>query len=98
MMGDDRLDAVLSAPLPAVDDAGFSGRVVARGIIAQERRRNFEIFSLLAAFGVLLALLPLTTFATAIENVTIDLGSSVPVAMAALAIVLTSAYARQIAD
>jgi|GEM_PF-6277107 len=98
MTNDDRLDALLATPLPAVEDGGFSGRVAARGTIVRERRRSFEIFGLLAALGVLLALLPLTTFAAAIENVTIDLGSSMPVAMAVLAIVLTSAYARQIAD
>jgi len=53
---------------------------------------------LLAAEGVILAFLPLTPLDNTIDTVTRDLGNSLPVAMAALAIVLSLSLARMVAD
>jgi len=101
-MIDDRLDALLSAPLAAVEDRGFSARVVADVFAARERRMGLELLALLAAAGVLLAFLPLTAIVDmvndAIDYVTGNLGNSLPVAMAALAIVLSFSFARIVAD
>jgi hypothetical protein len=101
-MMDDRLDALLSAPLPAVEDRGFSARIVAGAFAARERRAGLELLGLLAAAGVLLAFLPLTALADmvsdTIDYVTGNLGNSLPIAMAALAIVLSFSFARIMAD
>jgi hypothetical protein len=98
MTGDDRLDTLLSTSLDAVDDSGFSARVAHRVLVARERREAIELFGLLAAFGIFLAVLPLTAITNAIETATLNLGSSTPVAMAVLAIVLTGMFARTFAD
>jgi hypothetical protein len=97
-MSDDRLDALLSAPLPAIEDRGFSARVLSAAFAARERRADLELFAALAAGGVILAFLPLTALGDTIDTVTRDLGNSLPVAMAALAIVLSLSFARMVAD
>jgi hypothetical protein len=96
-MTDDGLDGLLSTPLPAIEDRGFSARVLESALAARERRADLELFAALAAAGVILAFLPLTALGNTIDTVTRDLGNSLPVAMAALAIVLSLSFARIVA-
>ena len=97
-MTDDRLDALLSAPLPAIENRGFSTRVLSAAFARREWQAGLELFCLLAAEGVILAFLPLTPLDNTIDTVTRDLGNSLAVAMAALAIVLSFSFARIVAD
>jgi uncharacterized membrane protein (DUF485 family) len=92
------LDTLLSAPPEPVDDAGFSSRVMRQ--VAQQQsvtRQRHEIIEwsalLVAAFIFLLAV-PLTALSGALEYVVVSVGTSVPIAMAVMAIVLTTTYLR----
>jgi hypothetical protein len=97
-MTDDGLDALLSAPLPALEDRGFSARVLTAAFARREWQAGLELFCLLASGSVIAAFLPLTALDNTIDTVTRDLGNSLPVAMAALAIVLSLSLARMVAD
>jgi hypothetical protein len=88
------LDTLLSTPLPAIEDAGFSRRVIAHVAARQQRQMLFEMVAIVAAIGVFLALLPLDVLARAIETVTLNLGSSLAVAIATAALVLSNFLAR----
>lgn len=94
----DDLDTLLSTPLPAVDDAGFSRRVTAHVAAAQQRRLFFDMAAIVAATGVFLTVVPLAAVSSAIETVTLNLGSSLPVAVAIAALVLTFTLARYVTD
>jgi hypothetical protein len=97
-MTDDNMDELLSAPLPPLDDRGFSVRVLSAISAARDRRALLELCGLLAVACIFLAFLPLTALADTIDTVMGDLGNSLPVAMAALAIVLSLSLARIVAD
>src|ERR1700689_3208983 len=97
-MTDDRLDALLSAPLPAIEDRGFSARVLSAAFARREWQAGLELFGLLAAGGVIGGFFPFNALDNTIYTVTRDLGNSLPVAMAALAIVLSLSLARMVAD
>ena len=94
----DDLDTLLSAPLPAIDDASFSRRVTAHVAAAQQRRMFVDLAAIVAATGVFLAVVPLAAINNAIETVTLNLGSSLPVAVAIAALVLTFTLARYVTD
>lgn len=94
MNGDrDELARSLGSPLCAIEDAGFSARVMARVSAARERRSALEWAVILAVSACLLAFLPLTSLAGAIEIISVDLGNSLPLALAMLAIVLSISVA-----
>jgi hypothetical protein len=89
-----KIDDLLSAPLPEVEDAGFSRRVTAHVARRQQWQMAFEIFAFAAATAIFIALVPLDAFARAIETVTFNLGSSLAVAIAIAALVLSNFLAR----
>jgi hypothetical protein len=97
-MNEADLDRQLSAPLPAMEDAGFSRGVMARVAAAQQRRMFVELCAIAAAIAALLVFIPLKTVNGAIETIALNLGSSLPVAVAAAALALSYAYARVAAD
>jgi hypothetical protein len=88
------LDDLLSGPLPAVNDVGFSRNVMAHVARRQQWRMVFEIIALAAAAAVFFALVPVNSLARAIETVTLNLGSSLAVAIAIAALVLSNFLAR----
>jgi hypothetical protein len=94
----DELDRLITAPLPAVEDAGFSAHVTTRILAARARRGWLELAGILVTAGILLAFLPLGSLTGTIEYLSFGLGNSLPFAMAALAIVLSVSFARIGAD
>jgi hypothetical protein len=97
-MNDPDLDRILSARLPAVADAGFSRAVMARVAAMQQRRMFVELAAIMTGLAMLLALIPLKALNSTIETVALNLGSSLPVAVAFAALALSLAYARISAD
>lgn len=93
-MIDNELDGLLSAPLPSVEDAGFSHRVMARVAAAQQRRIVLETVVIVAGISLLLALLPVAPLAKTIETISLNLGGSVVVAVAIAALVLSNFLVR----
>jgi hypothetical protein len=94
----DELDIALSAPLPAIADSGFSRRVAAHVARAQQWRLVFELAAFAAAAAVVLAFISLNTLSRAVETVTLNLGSSLAVAVAFAALVLSNYLARMTSD
>lgn len=92
------LDNLLSRPLPAVADGGFSAAVALRARHEVERHKLLDQLALLFTGAVILAALPLTHLMAAIEIVTLRLGNSAPVALAFAALVLTTAFVRGVVD
>lgn len=86
---DERLDTLLSAPLETVADDGFSARVVAR-IGRDEWMYSLLETVVLAAFGILLLLVvPFPEAGDVAMRLSEQVAESVPLAMAALAILLS---------
>ncbi len=96
MNGDDKLDALLSARLPDVEDFGFSSRVVARGLRAQERIALLETIFWLLLAGVVLAFMPLDRLMQVVEG--FSLAASAPLAIVMLTLALTALVARRTSD
>jgi uncharacterized membrane protein YcfT len=94
----DELDIALTAPLPAIEDGGFSRRVTARVARAQQWRAAFQIAAFAAATGIALTFVSLDTLSRAVETVTWNLGSSLAVAVAFAALVLSNHLAQMTSD
>jgi hypothetical protein len=92
------LDRILSAPLPAIPDAGFSARVITRIVTARERLVWLELAAILAASGLTLAFLPVSALAATIEKLTFSIGFSLPLAIAAVAIMLSGSLDHTLPD
>jgi hypothetical protein len=92
------LDALLSKPLASVADDGFSVAVARRALAAQERDKLLDQLVLIVTATIILFALPLSHFAAAIETVTVNLGSLLPVTIAVAALVLTASFARLVVD
>jgi uncharacterized membrane protein (DUF485 family) len=90
------LDTLLSAPLEPVEDAGFSARAIRQIMREQthQRREIVEWCALLVAAALFLLAVPPSLLSGTMEYVVVSLGTSVPVAMAAMAIVLTTVFLR----
>ncbi len=93
-MNDEELDQLLGAPLVAVNDADFSRRVSARVIAFQQRGMFVELLAAAAAIALFSALVPLKMLNGPIEALALNLGSSLPVAVAFAALALSYAYTR----
>jgi hypothetical protein len=92
-MSDD-LDALLSQPLPAIADAGFSARTLAR--IDRWAFYNWLIdaaaVTVCAIMGFLLV--PLPALSDLVAKLTPQLAASAPVGLALAAILLTLSFER----
>ena len=94
----DELDILLSAPLDGVDDDRFSSRVVAR-IAAGERRQSFlELSGALAALVLLFAVVPTSALVGPVEMLSLNISSSVPVAIACAMLVISGLMARMLEE
>jgi hypothetical protein len=92
------LDALLAQPLASVADDGFSAAVARRALAREERHKLLDQLVLLVTAAIILAALPLGRFLAAIETVTGNLGSLLPVTIAFAALVLTASFARLVVD
>src|ERR1700722_2903860 len=98
MMGDDELDKLLSAPLSAVENSGFS-RAVAKRIADQERNDAWTEWGMAAAAcALLVAFVPVGDVARLLAGASVDLSKSVPFAVGCAALALTHTAVRAWAD
>ncbi|HEY3776556.1 MAG TPA: hypothetical protein VGL35_00715 [Rhizomicrobium sp.] len=93
-----RLDRLLAAPLASVEDRGFSASVMARIAGAEEQQTWLETAALTTAAGLFLAFLSASGFSEWIGRLGYSLASSLPLAIAALALALTFSCARILAE
>ena len=95
---EENLDRLLSAPLAAVADDGFSARVTARMAAAGASQTSFETALFVAAAGALLIVLSMAGLPEWLQRVSLSLANSLPLAVAAFALALTALYTRVLAD
>jgi len=95
---DERLDRLLSAPLPPVADDGFSGRVIAKIAATNIRQPWLETAVLVATACVVVAALSEAGFSEWLERAGFSLATSLPLAIAGFALALTLSCARVLAD
>jgi len=93
-VNDERLDTLLRTPLPAVEDAGFSGRVALR--VARQSARIFWLETGALAICALLFLffLPARPLAALAVQMTSQFANSLAAATACLGIVLSLFFLR----
>lgn len=92
------LDALLSDPLPEIADRGFLARVVNRIAAEHIRRNRVEADVAIAGVVAVLAFLPFTYFGGLITQATGAMGTSVPLAAALAAIVLSAVFADAVRE
>ena len=90
------IDDLLSQSLPAVEDGGFSMRVVRRIEAEQMRERMATIVVVAVCAAVVLLFLPVPAINLAIRYLISQLAGSTAVAAAVAAVVLTLAAERQL--
>lgn len=90
------LDALLSQPLPAVPDNGFSARVMARLQRNEQKNLALRCGGVLLAASVLCLLVPLAEFADAMNRLVLVLATSGQVALALLVAALTWIYDKKL--
>jgi hypothetical protein len=89
MMDDANLDALLASPLDDVADNGFSSRITARVIKAQERRAWLTMLLPMLALCALVPFLPLEEFTHEIVRVTPMIANSAAISLALAVLILT---------
>lgn len=94
----DELDVRLSNPLPEIADCGFSTRVVKH--IAAEHLRHVRIEAGVTIAGVaaVLGVLPFTDLGRAITQAADTMGTSVSIAAAFAALVLSAVLAEAVRE
>src|SRR5580698_4826537 len=98
MMGDGELDDVLRAPLPAVENNGFSVSV-AKTIATQERNAAWTDWGMIACACILLvAFVPVGDVVRQLAGASVDLSKSVPFAIGCAALAVTHMAMRIWAD
>ena len=95
---DEKLDWLLSAPLVPVADNGFSTRVMTTIAVTDARQPRLETAVLAMTACALVAALSIAGFSDWIVQVGVSLATSLPLAIAGLALTLTWSYARTLAD
>ncbi len=94
----DRLDSLLSAPLPPVADDGFTDRVMAR-VAQREFPLTWLEWRVLAACAIVLVLLvPLQPVVDVAVSLSVALANSQLVAAATLATIVSLWFLRQAAE
>ena len=88
-MTDDDLDAMLTAPLANVADAGFSPRVLSRVAARAAWRERLTLYAPVVAVAAVLPFLPGAQFAHAALLLTPLIANSGAIAIAAAALALT---------
>ncbi len=98
MMDDGKLDELLNASFPAVEDNGFSRRL-AMAIAVRERNAEWMEWGIVAcACALLMAVAPVGDFARLFAGASVDLSRSVPFAAGCAALALTQTAMRILAD
>jgi hypothetical protein len=98
MTTDRELDALLSAPLSPVNDNGFTNAVTARITAPDRTWAGLEIGAAAVVLVSIVVFTPAAAIVGPLEKFAIDLGGSLPFAIACAALVLTQAGARLLAD
>ena len=97
-MSESDLDVLLSTPLTPVDDAGFAARVTQQTAqertVVSRRREIIEWTALLIAACLFLLAVPLPVLNGAIEYITFNLSSSLPIGIAVGVFILTTTWLR----
>ena len=88
-MNDTDLDALLSAPLRDVADAGFSARVALAVARRESWRERLTTYAPVAAIAAVVPFLPGTQIADAASHLTPLIANSVALSIAAAALALT---------
>jgi hypothetical protein len=97
-MNDERLDALLAVPLPALGDDGFSARVAAR-IAHEPYRVSWLEVGVLAVTALVVAyFLPAGTVTELAVRLSAQIADSIGVAMVCLAIALSLFFLRYSTD
>jgi len=98
MTQDTDLDKLLTAPLDAVADDGFSRQVAAKIALHERNLMIFEwaVIAVLAAFAT--AFLPIAGLLRPIATLAVELSLSLPFAVACAALALSYSVMRLIAD
>ena len=95
---DEKLDRLLSAPLAAVPDNGFSAVVVAKVAAIGTHESWVESVVLAVTACTLVAALPTAGISDWMGRVGVSLATSLPLAIAGLALAITWSYTRVQAD
>ena len=98
MTTDRDLDTLLGAPLSPVNDNGFTNAVTAKITVRERTWAGLEISAALVVLVSIVAFTPAGAIAGPLEKLGLDLGTSLPFAIACAALVLTQAGARLLAD
>lgn len=92
------LDTLLAAPLAPINDNGFSRAVVTKIAMRERVWMGAEIAAALTVFAAVVAFTPTAAIVGPVEKVAIDLGNSLPFAIACAALALTFVSLRWFAD
>lgn len=90
------IDDLLSQPLPAVADNGFSARVIARVTLQYRRRVALIATGSAAAASALCLVVPMPALSIELNRVLVDLATSPAVALGAAALVVTFLVDRRV--
>lgn len=94
----DDLDRALSTPLPTIADDAFSRRVAAGMAMRERRMLALEAVSVLTVIAALSLFVSLSQLFRIVETLSLDLGTSLPLAVGISALVLSHFTARFLAE
>jgi hypothetical protein len=97
-MNDDGLDALLSAPLPDVADAGFSTRVATKIATRQSWLDRVTLYTPIAAAAAVVPFLPGAKLGEAAARITPMIANSAGLSIAAGVLVLTILFEQRLRD
>lgn len=92
------LDDRLAQPLADVVDDGFCARVTQSVAAMQRRNTLWTVAGAVAGAGILLSVMPLGEAGGAVEKLSLEVGSSLPIAIAFSILVLSNSLARWLAE
>src|ERR1700741_285660 len=97
-MKDEDLDALLSAPLAEIADAGFSTRVASRIAVRQGLWERLAVFAPIAAIAAVVPFLPGVQLADAASHLTPLIANSASLSIAAAALILTISFDQRLRE
>jgi len=92
------IDKFLSTPLRPVDNNGFAERVAAQIAWRERGMMAIELVALFALAAVVALFVPLAGLLGPITTVAVELGLSLPFAVACAALVLSQSVVRLVSD
>jgi hypothetical protein len=97
-MNESDLDALLSAPLRVVADAGFSARVAVAVARRESWRERLTTYAPIAAIAAVVPFLPGAQIADAASHLTPLIANSVALSIAAAALILTISFEQRLRE